>query len=133
MTNLKTIDAETLLGQPMRQVPFLVNDLLAPGLYILAGAPKVGKSWLALWLCTRIASSKPVWKFATQRSTVLYLCLEDNRQRIQNRLSEMVGGEPDDFSSLHFSTEAQTLTMPDEELGCSNSSMSLWPATQTPD
>lgn len=117
MTNLKTIDAETLLSQPMRQVPFLVDDLLAPGLYILAGAPKVGKSWLALWLCTRIASGKPVWKFATQRSTILYLCLEDNRQRIQNRLSEMVGGEPDDFSSLHFSTEAQTLTMPDRGTG----------------
>ncbi len=117
MANLKTIDAETLLSQPMRQLPFLVDDLLAPGLYILAGAPKVGKSWLALWLCTRIASGKPVWKFSAHRSTVLYLCLEDNRQRIQNRLSEMVGGEPDDLSSLHFSTEAQTLTMPDRGTG----------------
>ena len=116
MKKLETIDAETLLSQPMRQVPFLVDDLLAPGLYILAGAPKVGKSWLALWLCTRIASGKPVWKFTTQRSTVLYLCLEDNRQRIQNRLSEMVGGEPDDLSSLHFSTEAQTLTAPDKKV-----------------
>lgn len=114
MTNLKTIDAETLLSQPMHQVPFLVDDLLAPGLYILAGAPKVGKSWLALWLCTRIASGKPVWKFAVRSSTVLYLCLEDNQQRIQNRLSEMVGSEPDDFSSLHFSTEAQTLTAPEK-------------------
>ena len=110
MTNLKTIDAETLLSQPTRQPPFLVDGLLAPGLYILAGAPKVGKSWLALWFCTRIASGKPVWKFAARPSTVLYLCLEDNRQRIQNRLSETVGGEPDDFSSLHFSTEAQMLT-----------------------
>lgn len=113
MTSLKTIDAETLLSQPMRQPPFLVDGLLAPGLYILAGAPKVGKSWLALWLCTRIASGKPVWKFAVRPSEVLYLCLEDNRQRIQNRLSEMVGGEADDFSSLYFSTEAQTLTVPD--------------------
>lgn len=113
MANLKTIDAETLLSQPMRQPPFLVDGLLAPGLHILAGAPKVGKSWLALWLCTRIASGKTIWKFAVRSSTVLYLCLEDNRQRIQNRLSEMVGSEPDDFSSLHFSTEAQMLTGPD--------------------
>ena len=117
MTNLKTIDAETLLSQPMHRIPFLVDDLLAPGLYIMAGAPKVGKSWLALWLCTRIASGKPVWKFAARCSTVLYLCLEDNRQRIQNRLSEMVGGEPDDLSSLYFSTEAQTLTMSDRGTG----------------
>lgn len=48
MGNLKTIDAETLLSQPMQQPPFLVDSLLEPGLYILAGAPKVGKSWLAL-------------------------------------------------------------------------------------
>ena len=110
MANLKTIDAETLLSQPIRKPPFLVDGLLAPGLYILAGAPKEGKPWLVLWLCTRIASGKPVWKFAVRSSTVLYLCLEDNRQRIQNQLSEMVGGEPDNFSSLHFSTEAQMLT-----------------------
>lgn len=111
--SLNTIDGETLLSQPMRQHPFLVDGLLAPGLYILAGAPKVGKSWLALWLCTRIASGKPVWKFAVRSAAVLYLCLEDNRQRIQNRLSEMVGSEADDFSSLHFSTGAQMLTGPD--------------------
>lgn len=44
MANLKTIDAETLPSQPMRQPPFLVDSLLASGLYILAGVPKVGKS-----------------------------------------------------------------------------------------
>lgn len=69
MTNLKTIDAETLLSQPMRQPLFLVDSLLAPGLYILAGASKVGKSWLALWLCTRIVSGKLVWKFAVRSAT----------------------------------------------------------------
>lgn len=102
MTNLKTIDAETLLNQLMRQSPFLVDSLLAPGLCILAGSPKAGKSWLAIWLCARIASGKSVWKLVMRSSIVLYLCLEDNRQRIQNRLSEMVGGEADDFSPCIF-------------------------------
>ena len=37
MGRLKTIDAETLLSQPMQQPPFLADGLLAPGLYILAG------------------------------------------------------------------------------------------------
>lgn len=45
-----------------------------------------------------------------RQSTALYLCLEDNRQRIQNRLAEMVGSQADDLSSLHFSTEAKMLT-----------------------
>ena len=39
--------------------------------------------------------------------------MEDNQQRIQNRLFEMVGGEADNFSSLHFSTKAQILTVLD--------------------
>ena len=90
----------------MRQPPFLVDGLLAPGLYILAGAPKVGKSWLALWLCTRIVSGKPVWKFAVRSSTVLYLCLEDSQLRIQNRLFDVTEDAP---PNVHFCTESRIL------------------------
>jgi hypothetical protein len=36
--------------------------------YTSAGVPKMGKSWLALWLCTRITSGRHVWKFAVRPS-----------------------------------------------------------------
>ena len=106
---LNTIDAESLLAKPLVSVPCLVEELLTPGLYVLAGAPKIGKSWLTLWLCMQVAAGKPVWKFPSHPSAVLYLCLEDHEQRIQNRLSALTADCADDFSSLHFSTEAQPL------------------------
>ena len=49
--NLYTM--QTLFEQPVEPVDFIVEGLLAPGLYILGGSPKVGKSWLALQLCPR--------------------------------------------------------------------------------
>ncbi len=45
------IDGETLMTMPLEPVKFIIESLLPQGLHILAGAPKAGKSWLALWLC----------------------------------------------------------------------------------
>ena len=47
---LNTINGAALMSQPLRPPNFVVDSLLAQGLHILAGSPKVGKSWLALWL-----------------------------------------------------------------------------------
>lgn len=47
---LKTVDGETLMSKPLQPLGFVVDTLLSQGLHILAGSPKVGKSWLALWL-----------------------------------------------------------------------------------
>ena len=75
---LSTIDADTLQSIPYAPLPFVVEDLLPQGLHLLAGAPKIGKSWLALWLCLCTAQGKPLWNFATKPCEVLYLCLEDS-------------------------------------------------------
>ena len=72
------------------------------GLHILAGSPKVGKSWLALWLAVTVAKGEPVWNMTTRQGTTLYLCLEDSVLRIQNRLFEITEDAPD---SVHFCTE----------------------------
>ena len=48
MKKLETMTAEQLQSAPYAPVPFLVDELLPEGLHILAGAPKIGKSWLAL-------------------------------------------------------------------------------------
>lgn len=51
MTKLETITAEDLQNRRYEPTHFLVDELVPEGLHILAGAPKIGKSWLALWLC----------------------------------------------------------------------------------
>ena len=85
---LQTIDADTLQSTAYEPVSFVVDDLLPQGLHLLAGAPKIGKSWLALWLCLCAAQGKPLWTFATRPCEVLYLCLEDSFQRINHPAQE---------------------------------------------
>ena len=106
MKKLDTIDADTLLGIPYEPLSFIVEDLLPQGLHLLAGAPKVGKSWLALWLCLRVAQGESLWNFATKPCEVLYLCLEDSFQRIQNRLLDLTEDAP---STLHFAVMSEQL------------------------
>ena len=103
---LNTIDGETLMSIPMEPLNFVVDSLISQGLHILAGAPKVGKSWLALWLATTIAKGEPVWNLQTKQGTTLYLCLEDSTRRIQNRLFSITDEVP---SSVRFCTESNIL------------------------
>jgi len=97
-----TIDGATLMSTPLQPLRFVVDTLISQGLHVLAGSPKVGKSWLALWLSVMVAKGEPVWNMATRQGTTLYLCLEDSRLRIQNRLFEIMEDAP---PSVHFCTE----------------------------
>ena len=106
MNSLKTVDGSALMSQPLQPVRFVVDTLLSQGLHILAGSPKVGKSWLALWLAVTVAKGEPVWSLATRQGTTLYLCLEDSMLRIQNRLFEITEDAPD---NVHFCTECATI------------------------
>ena len=112
---LLTIDGETLMSQSLTPLNFVANTLLSQGLHILAGSPKVGKSWLALWLCLCAAQGKPLWTFVTRPCEMLYLCLEDSFQRIQSRLFEITEDAP---ASVHFTTNSDTLGKGLEEQLC---------------
>ena len=106
MTKLETITAEDLQNRTYTPTPFLVDELIPEGLHILAGAPKIGKSWLALWLCLCVAQGQPLWNFATTQGEALYLSLEDSFQRIQTRLFDLTDDAP---QTLHFAIMADTL------------------------
>ena len=89
-----------------KPVEFVVDGLLAQGLYILAGAPKVGKSWLALDMCLSIAKGESVLGQKTLQGTALYLCLEDSYVRIQNRLYEITDVPTE---NLYFSVMSESI------------------------
>ena len=112
---LLTIDGETLMSQPLTPLNFVVDTLLSQGLHILAGSPKVGKSWLALWLAVTVAKGEAVWGMGVKQGTTLYLCLEDSTLRIQNRLFEITEDAP---ANVHFSTSSDTLGKGLEEQLC---------------
>lgn len=103
---LPTINAEELLSCPMPPTRFIIDQLLPQGLHILAGATKIGKSWLALALCLCVAKGESLWSFAAQKCGVLYLCLEDSYQRIRCRLLDLTEDAPD---TLYFSVMSAQL------------------------
>ncbi len=88
MKKLSTRSCEEIMTTVYKPIEFVIDGLLAQGLYILAGAPKVGKSWLVLDMCLSISKGESVLGQKTLQGTALYLCLEDSYARIQNRLYE---------------------------------------------
>lgn len=100
MKKLITRSCEEIMTTVYKPIEFVIDGLLAQGLYILAGAPKVGKSWLALDMCLSIAKGEKILGLKTSQGTALYLCLEDSYARIQNRLYELTD-EPTEM--LYFS------------------------------
>ena len=86
MKKLKTVDADTLLYQPLEKPSFIVDGLIPTGLTLFCGAQKIGKSWLMLKLCLCVSEGRPLWELPTAPGDVLYLCLEDTFYRIQDRL-----------------------------------------------
>ena len=97
-----TIDGETLMTMPLKPINFIIENLLSEGLHILAGSPKVGKSWLALWLSVAVAKGEEVWGNKVKEGTTLYLCFEDSQIRIQNRLFDITDEATD---KVNFCTE----------------------------
>ncbi len=103
---LTYMDGETLMNTVLPPIRFVISQLLPQGLHVLAGAPKVGKSWLSLWLCLQVAKGEPAWEFPTTQGDVLYLCLEDSYSRIQNRLLDITDDAP---PNLFFATMSERL------------------------
>ena len=99
MEKLHLISADTLFYQPFDHPKMLIDGILSNGLAILSGDSKIGKSWMVLWLCLKISQGEPVWGLPTAQTDVIYLALEDNDWRIQQRMQDLVDIPPD---NLHF-------------------------------
>lgn len=80
--------ASEILDMHFPSVPSIIEGLLPVGLTILGGAPKVGKSWMALQIALCMATGQPFLDRPVQSGAVLYLALEDSRQRLQRRMLE---------------------------------------------
>lgn len=80
---------QELLATDFPEPPWVVPDLLPVGLGILAGRPKIGKSWLALQLAIAIGSGGRFLDIPVDKAPVLYLALEDSPRRLKSRLELM--------------------------------------------
>lgn len=79
-------------AQEFPPLRWVVYGVIAEGLTILAGAPKLGKSWLALHLALAVASGGMAFGCIDvgRPRPVLYLALEDGHRRLQFRARQLL-------------------------------------------
>jgi hypothetical protein len=105
------ITARELQQKQFKPVRIILPDLIPEGMTILAGKPKVGKSWFALDVCLAVANEgtlvlgdkRPV------HGDVLYLALEDNERRLKKRLDKITQGQGAWSPRLALHTECRRL------------------------
>ncbi|OJY40309.1 MAG: DNA repair protein RadA [Pseudonocardia sp. 73-21] len=84
---------------------YAVPGVIAEGVNLLAGAPKIGKSWLSLGLAVAVATGgKAFGSIDVPEGDVLYLALEDTGRRLQSRLCKVLD-ERDAPERLTLETE----------------------------
>lgn len=104
---LHTVSMNELYETVYPSRPPLIDGLLYPGTYLFVGAPKLGKSFFMAQLAYHISTGLPLWNFTVKQGTVLYLALEDDYKRLQERLFRMFG--TDSAENLYFSISAMQL------------------------
>lgn len=77
----------------IEKIDFIVDNLLSPGLAMLAADPKLGKSWFALLMCLCVAQGKRFLDYDTKKCTCIYFALEDSDNRMKSRIKRLFDGE----------------------------------------
>ena len=89
--SFNTISMTELYNTVYENDPPIIDGLLYPGVYLLAGSGKIGKSFLMAQLGYHVSMGISLWGLPVRKSKVLYLALEDSYSRLQKRLYQMFG------------------------------------------
>jgi hypothetical protein len=86
------ITAAQLQTKQFKPVRIILPGLIPEGVTIVAGKPKIGKSWLALDVCLAVADETRFVLGDTRpvHGNALYLALEDNPRRLKKRIDLIV-------------------------------------------
>ena len=104
---LKTVSMTELFDSVYEGRPPVIDGLLYRGMYLFVGAPKMGKSFLMGQIAYHVSTGTPLWGFPVRKGSVLYLALEDDYGRLQERLYRMFGTAENE--NLFFSVSAKQL------------------------
>lgn len=81
-------------SQEFPDLSYHLPGIIPEGFTLLAGAPKIGKSWFVLALALATASGGRALGFKVEPRPTLYLALEDGDRRLQDRCRKLLMGEP---------------------------------------
>lgn len=106
---INSFTANEIMQLDLKPLEPVIKNLLYPGFSILAGAPKVGKSWQCMDIALSVCNGNDFLGFETNKSGVLYLALEDSLNRIKDRMKKVLGENqiaPDNF---HIATNCNAI------------------------
>lgn len=83
------VTAAELNAMDFPPIKWVVPSFIAEGCTLLAGRPKLGKSWLVLDAGLAVASGGETLGQTCEAGDVLYLALEDNGRRLQSRIRRL--------------------------------------------
>ena len=86
---LEFISSVEIMNTPMKKQRFIVDGMIYPGLHILSGDPKIGKSWMMMDMCLSVAKDDKFLGRKTEQGQVIYMALEDTFISLQSRLYEL--------------------------------------------
>lgn len=104
---LKTVPMSKLYDNVYQSKPPIIDGLLYPGIYLFVGAPKIGKSFLMAQLAYHVSTGTELWGYEVKKGAVLYLALEDDYRRLQERFYRMFGTNRTE--NLYLSVSANQL------------------------
>jgi hypothetical protein len=84
------VSARALMTRSFAPIRWIVPGYVVEGMSLLAGAPKLGKSWLSLgWLLAVASGGYAMGSVLCEQGDALGLMLEDNERRLQRRLRQL--------------------------------------------
>jgi hypothetical protein len=86
-------------------IKFIVPGFIVEGCTILAGRPKLGKSWFMLDAGLAVARGEQCLGAQCDEGDVLYLAMEDNERRLQSRMTKLMGYGREWPARFHYATE----------------------------
>lgn len=100
-----------IVAKDIPEPRWVIPGILAEGLTLLAGKPKMGKSWFGLGLGVAIASGGiALGQFDCEPGEVAYLALEDTERRMRKRLIQMLDGSEAPSAAQFFTSWARIAT-----------------------
>jgi hypothetical protein len=97
---------EDLMAEEFPEQQWVLDDLIPEGVTLLAGKPKIGKSWMALDIALAVASGgTALGRDVGRPRRVLYLALEDTKRRLQARMTTLLGTDPPPVAAFGFAQE----------------------------
>lgn len=104
---MKTVTMQELYQDIYSKKPPVIEGLLYQGTYLFVGSPKIGKSFFMAQLAYHVSTGTPLWDYPVKKGMVLYLALEDDYRRLQERMYRMFG--TDSTENLYFSVSSKPL------------------------